>query len=172
MIKYAAEVFAFLVVIAVIYRYVVPPLRRAMGKRQEAIRAEFDEAREAKEAAEADEAKYRSSTKDVESEVAEIRESAEALAEQIVAELQTKAHDEADRIIQRAHQQLAADRESLIRGIRVEVGGHVVELAGRIVVRSLADQARRAATVDRFLAELDEAARSQGTEAAPMAGRT
>ncbi len=167
MITYLAEFFAFLVVVAVIYRYVVPPLRKAMAARTEAIRAEFAEAGKAKEDAEAAEARFRASTKDVEAEVAEIRESAESLAAQIVEELKAKAHDEADRIIQRGQQQLAADRESLIRSIRAETGTLVVELAGRIVVGSLADEARRAATVDRFLADLAAPA----AEPAPTAGR-
>jgi len=155
LLNFASEVVAFLVVIAVIYRYVVPPARKAMAARQATIRAEFDEAREAKEQAEAAEKKFRASIKDVEVEVAEIRESAERLAQQIVEDLKAKAHDESDRIRERARQQLAADREALIRGIRTEMGTLVVELAGRIVVAALADEARRAATIDRFLAELD-----------------
>ncbi|PZS29721.1 MAG: ATP synthase F0 subunit B [Pseudonocardiales bacterium] len=154
-LNFAGELFAFLVVAAVIYRYVVPPLRKAMAARQDMIRAEFDEARDAKEQAEAAEQKFRASISDVEAEVAEIRESAERLAQQIVEDLKAKAQDEADRIGERGQQQLAADREALIRGIRAEMGILVVELAGRIVVDALADEARRAATIDRFLAELD-----------------
>jgi F-type H+-transporting ATPase subunit b len=152
---FAAEVFAFLVVIGVIYRYVVPPLRKAMAQRQKLIGTEFEEAREAKEQAEAAEQKFLASIRDVEAEVAEIRESAERLAQQIVEDLKAKAQDEADRILERARQQLAADREALVRGIRAEMGALIVELAGRIVADALADQARRSATVERFLADLD-----------------
>ncbi|MEP6696887.1 MAG: F0F1 ATP synthase subunit B [Pseudonocardiales bacterium] len=166
------ELIAFVVVIAVIYRYVNPPLRKAMAQRQGVIRAEFDEAREAKEAAEAAEARFRSSISDVEAEVAEIRDSAERLAQQIVEDLKVKAREEADRIGQRAQQQLAADREAMIRGIRAETSTLVVDLAGRLVVEALSDEARRAATIDRFLAGLDDLADAIPAPAGPAeAGR-
>jgi F-type H+-transporting ATPase subunit b len=169
--KLAAEIFAFLVVVAVLYRYVGPPLRTAMARRKESIRAEFEEARQAKEEAEAAEASFRASIRDAETEVAEIRDNARELAQQIVEELTAKAHADVDRIIQRAHQQLAADREALIRAIRAEMGALVVELAGRIVVHSLADRARGAATVDRFLAALDGSAATPAERPVPATGR-
>ncbi len=169
-LNFVAEVFAFLVVIAVIYRYVVPFVRKGMAARREMIRSEFEEAREAKEQAEAAEKKFRVSIKDVEAEVAEIRESAERLAQQIVEDLKAKAQDEADRILERARQQLAADRDALIRSVRAEMGTRVVELAGRIVVAALADEARRAATIERFLADLDQLA-TGAPVATPTAGR-
>jgi F-type H+-transporting ATPase subunit b len=54
----------------------------------------------------------------------------------------------------------------IVRELRAEIGGLAVDLASRIVGESLADEARRHGTVERFLAELGE-----GTEPAGTGGR-
>lgn len=150
-----AEIFGFLVIIAVLWRYVVPPARTAMKQRQETIRAQFAEARDAKERAEAAEAEFQNSINDADAEAAQILESARSQARQIVEESRVKAEQEADRIAERGRAQLAAERDALVRELRAQTGAHVVALASRIVSEMLADDARRAATVERFLADLD-----------------
>ena len=50
---------------------------------------------------------------------------------------------------------LAAERQRLVTEIRADIGRIAVDLAGRIIGESLADEARRANTVERFLDELD-----------------
>jgi F-type H+-transporting ATPase subunit b len=54
-----------------------------------------------------------------------------------------------------------------VRQLRGEVGGLSVQLAERLIGESLADDARRSATVDAFLAELDSLATR---EPAPAGG--
>ena len=73
-----------------------------------------------------------------------------------------KAREESDRIIAAGKEQLAAERQTIVRELRTEVGTLAVDLAGRIVGESLADEARQRGTVERFLTELD---------AAPAGGR-
>jgi len=73
-----------------------------------------------------------------------------------------KAREESDRIIAAGREQLAAQRESIVRDLRSEVGTLAVDLAGRIVGESLADEARSRGTVERFIAELDAAGTSGG----------
>lgn len=165
--SFIAEIFAFVVIIVLIYRYVVPPLRKAMRRQQEVIGAQFAEAREAKEQAEAAEAKYQASIRDARAEADQMRQSARAQGEQILAELRAEAQEESDRIAERGRQQLAAERDSVIRELRAEMGTLAVELATRIVVESLTDETRRAATIERFLEELerDSAAADHATVA-------
>ena len=62
-------------------------------------------------------------------------------------------------IIAAGRDQLAAQRESIVRQLRAEVGTLAVDLAGRIVGESLTDTARQGRMVDRFLADLE----AQGT---------
>jgi F-type H+-transporting ATPase subunit b len=50
-----------------------------------------------------------------------------------------------------------------VRQLRGEIGGLSVQLAERIIGASLADDARRSATVDAFLAEVDGLAERRET---------
>ena len=49
-----------------------------------------------------------------------------------------------------------------MRELRAEIGQLAVDLAGRIVGESLADEARQRGTVDRFLTDLDAAPTAGG----------
>lgn len=153
--KFLAELFAFAVILFVIFRYVVPPMRVAMRRRQEAIGAQFDEAREAKEQAEAAEARYQASIRDAQAEADQLRQSAVSQAEQILVELRERAEEESERIAERGRQQLAAERDSVVRHLRAEMGTLAAELATHLVVESLNDPARRNATVERFISDLE-----------------
>ena len=55
----------------------------------------------------------------------------------------------------RGEEQLATQRQQLVNELRGQIGTLAVDLAGRVVGESLAEDARRRGTVDRFLAELD-----------------
>jgi F-type H+-transporting ATPase subunit b len=77
-----------------------------------------------------------------------------------------QAREESDRIIAAGRDALVAERSTIVRELRAELGGLAVDLAGRIVGESLADEARRHGTVERFLAELGE-----GQEPAGAGGR-
>ncbi len=153
---FLVELVAFLIILAVIGRFVVPPVERAMRERRERISGLFDEARKAKERAEEAEAAYHKAMHDARAEATAIREKARAQGQQIIDELRATAQAEADRITSEGRQQLDDSRAALVTELRTEVGTLGVELAGRIVGESLADEARRTGIVEAFLAELDE----------------
>ena len=46
---FLVELFAFVLILVVLSRYIIPPINKAMTARQEAIRQEFAEAEEAKQ---------------------------------------------------------------------------------------------------------------------------
>jgi hypothetical protein len=56
----------------------------------------------------------------------------------------------------------ATARQQVVNELRGQIGALAVELAGRVVGESLAEDARRRGTVDRFLAELDGMAAGDG----------
>lgn len=149
------ELLIFLLVLGVVWRYVVPPVKRAMNDRQEMIRRQIEESERARKALQEAEARYQEALAEARVEAAKIREAARADAQAIKDELRQQADQEVARIQQRGEEQLASQRERVVRELRAEVGRLAVELAGRIVGESLADDARRAGTVDRFLDELD-----------------
>lgn len=160
---FIAELVAFVIILFVLWRYVVPPVRQAMHERQELIRAQLEESREAKERLEAAEDQYEKALHEARSKAAEIRENARAEAQKIVEDMRVQAQAEADRIRTRGEEQLAAQRRQIVAELRTEIGQFSVQLASRIVGESLEDDARRHGTVDRFIGDLDSLSADDGS---------
>lgn len=160
---FIAELIAFLIILFVLWRYVVPPIQRVMRERQEMVRRQIKESQLASERLEAAEAKYRDALAEARTEAARIRDDARADGQRIIDEMRERAQQEADRIRQRGEEQLAQQREQAVRQLRAEVGQLAVTLAGRIIGESLEDEARRRGTVDRFLDELEAMSARSGS---------
>jgi F-type H+-transporting ATPase subunit b len=149
------ELVIFLVVLWVLWRYVVPPVKRAMDERQNMVRRQIEESQQASKRLAEAQARYSRAIAEARVEAAKIRETARADAQEIKDELRQQAEQEVARIRERGEEQLATQREAVVRELRGELGTLAVTLAGRIVGESMADEARRAGTVDRFLDELE-----------------
>lgn len=149
------ELVIFLIVLGVLWRYAVPPVKRAMDERREMVRRQIEESQQASKRLSEAEARYSQALAEARVEAAKIRETARADAQEIKDELRQQAEQEVARIRQRGEEQLATQRDAVVRDLRAEIGKLAVTLAGRIVGESVADDARRAGTVDRFLDELD-----------------
>ncbi|HEY2765199.1 MAG TPA: F0F1 ATP synthase subunit B [Pseudonocardiaceae bacterium] len=161
------ELAIFLAILFVIWRYVVPPVKSAMAERQDMIRRQIDESEQARKRLQEAETRYKEALAEARVEAAKIREAARADAQAIKDEMRQQAEQEVARVRQRGEEQLAMQRERVVRELRAEVGRLAVELAGRIVGESLADDARRAGTVDRFIAELEGMAATDGAASVP-----
>jgi F-type H+-transporting ATPase subunit b len=146
---------AFALLCFVLMKYVFPRMEETFQARVEAIEGGIKRAEVAQ--AEANEllAQYKAQLAEARTEAARIRDEARADAEEIRQDVLAKAREESDRIISAGREALAAQRESIVRELRAEVGTLAVDLAGRIVGESLADEARSRGTVVRFLTELD-----------------
>jgi F-type H+-transporting ATPase subunit b len=163
------ELIAFILILVILARYVLPPVNKALADRQAKIRSEFDELETAKANAQAAEEKYRSELVEARHEAARIREEAREQGAQIVVEMREQAQAEAGRITSAAHAQIEVERQQVLAQLRSEVGALATDLAGRIVGESLEDEARKRRTVERFLSELEDQPASEDT--ATPAGR-
>jgi F-type H+-transporting ATPase subunit b len=103
---------------------------------------------------------YRALLAEARNEAAQIRDQARAEGQQILEELRTQAQEESARIVARGNEQLASQRQQVVNELRGQIGTIAVQLASQVVGESLAEDARRRGTVDRFLAELDDMAAS------------
>lgn len=149
------DTIAFLVALWVIYRYVWPPLKRMLDARQELIGRQVAEAEEAeKDLAEA-RRKHDSAVAEAEQESSRIRDDARADATRIREELQQQADQDVARIKQRGQEQLVAQRDQSVRGLRTEIGGLSMQLAQRLIGESMTDPGEQKASVDGFLDQLD-----------------
>jgi F-type H+-transporting ATPase subunit b len=153
---------AFGILCYVLMKFVFPRMEQTFRARVDAIEGGIKRAEEAQAEANQLLEQYRAQLAEARTEAARIRDEARADAEGIRQDVLAKAREESDRIIAAGNDQLNAQRESILRQLRTEVGTLAVDLAGRIVGESLADEARSRGTVDRFISELDSAGPSAG----------
>lgn len=148
---------AFALLCFVLMKFVFPQMEKTFQARVEAIEGGIRRAEEKQ--AEADELleQYKAQLAEARTEAARIRDEARADAAGIRDDILAKAREESDRVIAAGKEQLAAERQTIVREVKAELGTIAVDLASRIVGESLADEARRKGTVERFLTELEAA---------------
>jgi F-type H+-transporting ATPase subunit b len=146
---------AFAIVLFVMFKFVAPRFEQVFQARREAIEGGIERAEAMQAEAKAALEQYQAQLAEARNEAAQIRDQARAEGQQILEELRTQAQEESARIVARGEEQLATQRQQVVNELRGQIGALAVDLAGRVVGESLADDARRSGTVDRFLAELD-----------------
>ncbi len=147
------------VVIGVLfYKYVVPRLTKVLDERSEKIEGGMAKAEVAQAEAQETLQQYQQQLAEARLEAARIREEARTQGQQILAQLRSEAQAEADRIVTAGHAQLDAQRQQIVTELRSELGRTAVDLAEKIIGQSVADEAKQAASIDRFLTELDQKA--------------
>lgn len=154
---FIVELIAFVVILYVLARFVVPPINKAMTARQDAIRQQFADLDEAKAEANSAKDEFEAQIADARKEAARIREEAREQGASIIAEMRQQAQAEADRIVEHGKTQIEAERQQAVASLRAEVGSLATGLASRIVGESLDDDARQSRVVERFLGELEKA---------------
>jgi F-type H+-transporting ATPase subunit b len=152
-----AELVAFIIILAVIWKYVVPPLQKSMTARQEAIKKSFDDADAAKARLAAAEEDYKKAIAEARAEQAKSREEAAATRREIIDAAKEEAQAEAAAIMSRAEAALEVERRQVFTELRSDIGRLAVDLAERIVGESLADDERQSRVVDNFIAGLESA---------------
>jgi F-type H+-transporting ATPase subunit delta len=155
MSTFIGQLAGFAVIVWLVWRFVVPPLRRLMADQQQSIREELDSAAAAADRlAEASQA-HSKAVADAETEAQRVTEEARADAERIGEQLRDQADVEVERVKAAGGQQAGLLRAQAIRQLRAELGAESVRRAGELVRDHVADPERQSATVDRFLDELD-----------------
>lgn len=149
------SIVALAIVGLVFWKFVIPKFREVLERRTQEIEGGIERAEamqaEARDALE----KYRAQLAESRAEAAKIREEARAQGQQIIDEMKAQAQAEADRIVANGQSQLQAQRQHIVADLRSDLGRTAVDLAEKIIGESVADDAKRAASVDRFLDELD-----------------
>ncbi len=156
--------FTFAVIFFALWRIVLPRLSAMLEARTDAIEGGLKRAEDAQEEATRVLGQYQAQLAEARHDAARLREVAKEEAAQIVAQGRADGAAERQRLIDSASAQIEADRQHALAALRAEVGTLAVELASKIVGESLADEARQARMVDRFLAEIE--AEPAGTGAA------
>ncbi len=146
---------AFIVVLIVIIRVVMPNINRALDARHDAIEGGILRAQKAQEEAESTKNEFEDALKEARTEAARIREQARADGMKILAELKEQAQAEAARINAAALATIEVERENALNSLKAEVGTLALSLASSVIGASLEDDKKSAAIVDRFLSDLE-----------------
>ena len=155
------ELIAFVLILGILGRYVLPRIQGSMRERQAIIRQQMTDADEAKRQLAEAEKKYQEALNEARTEAAQIRENARAEAQRTVEDLRRQAQEESARIVARGEEQLASQRSAIVRELRAEIGTLAVELSEKIVDQRLADESQVSSTVDAFLAGLESKDRAE-----------
>jgi len=151
---FLAEIVAFILILAVMWKYVVPPLQKNLAARQDIIRQQLEDARLAKERLDAAEADYTAALAEARAEAARSREEGRRIRQEIIDGARDEARAAAEEVTRLAEERLQAQHRQALNELRAEVGKLAGDLAGRIVGETLADEELQRRVVDRFLAEL------------------
>lgn len=154
---FVVELVAFAIVLAVLWKVVLPPVRKAMTDRQELIKAQLEEGHAATERLKQATVEYQDALAEARTTASSIRNEARAEAGSVRDQILAEAEAERGRQFAAGREDLAVARRDLVRQMRSDLGTTAVDLSGRILGESLVADARRRGTVDRFLANLDRA---------------
>jgi ATP synthase F0 subunit b/ATP synthase F1 delta subunit len=158
MSTFLGQLGGFAVIVFLFWRYAVPPVRKLMKDRQDAVQRELDESAQAAERLSAASQTHEKVVKDAKAEAKRITEEARADADRIAEQLRAQADAEVERVKEQGARQVELLRAQLIRQLRHDLGSESVRRAGELVREYVDDTAQQSATVDRFLDDLDEMA--------------
>jgi F-type H+-transporting ATPase subunit b len=153
---FVVELMAFIIVLGVLWRYVIPPVQQAMNARQEMARKLVSDSEEAEQLLEKAQTAYKAAMADARHEAAQLRGQAEQQRRGIVEGAATEAAAEAAEIISRGQTQVEAERRQAVRQLKTELGNLAVELAEKILGEALADNQRQERLIERFLSNIEE----------------
>jgi ATP synthase F0 subunit b len=156
MLNQIAEIVSFVIIAWVLWKYLFPLIKNMIAGRQDVVQKQVDDSAEAERLNAEAKQRYDAAVDEAKQEAARLRDDARADATRIKEELVEQAKAEVERMKQRGQDQLVAERDQLVRGLRSQVGGHSMELAERLVREKLADETSRSASVDSFLAQLGD----------------
>jgi ATP synthase F0 subunit b/ATP synthase F1 delta subunit len=158
---FIGQLIGFAVIVFLLWRYVVPLIRRMMTNQQETVRKQLEDSAEAKEQLKEAEKAHEKAVEQAKAEAKRVTEEAKVDSERILEQLRVQADAEVERIKVQGAQQVQLLRAQLIRQLRQDLGRESVVRAGELVRDYVSDADAQSATVDRFLDELDAMAPSE-----------
>ncbi|OBK28929.1 F0F1 ATP synthase subunit B/delta [Mycobacterium asiaticum] len=158
MSTFIGQLIGFAAIVLLVWRFVVPPVRRLMTERQEMVRQQLKDSEKAAKRLTDSTTAHSKAVQTAKEEAERLVEEAKADSERISEQMRAQAESEAERITVQGTRQTELLRTQLTRQLRLELGHESVRQARELVRNYVADEEQQAATVDRFLDELDDMA--------------
>lgn len=131
------ELITFLVMMAVLARYVYPEIVRLAEARQRQVAEQLKEAEKTRAAAEAALKNAEAKLNDARRTAQSVVDAASKSAEQLRQDLKQKAEDESRRLLESARKEIEAERLKAIQSVRGEVAGLVVAATEKVIGETL-----------------------------------
>lgn len=163
------EIVTFLILIFLLTRYIYPPIRDQIQRRQSQIEEAIDEAEKTRAEARELLAEYRRQIEEARGEGRRILDESRKQAEAQRERTKNEAREEGDRIIQRAREEIERERDNTLRQIRGEVADMVVAASSRVINRKL-DRSEHERLIEESLDDLQTAQFNGGSRAGSGAG--
>lgn len=162
---FVAELIAFLVIVGIIAKYVLPPLNKAMEARQEQIRTSLEAADAARAEADETRAQRQGILDEARQHAREIVAQANTSAERVAAQAEERGQQEYERLLRAAEAEIALARQRAVDEVSAQLGTLALSAARKIIGREI-DAASHRDLIDEAVAALKAssdttAARSQ-----------
>ena len=137
------ELIVSIILILAIYKWVLPPINKAMEERQEKIRDSLDAADRARADAEAADDERRTVLEEARHQAREIVAQANRTAEQVRVDAQARGQSEYERIVGNAEIEIDLARQRAIEEAAARMGEIVMEVVERVIGREVNYEAHR-----------------------------
>jgi len=137
------ELVTFLIMLAVLARYVYPEIVKVAEARQRQIAEQLKEAEEARAAAEQRLKEAEERLNDARRTAQGVIDAAAKSAEQLRQEMRQKAEEESKRTVEAARKEIEAERDQAVRSVRSEVANLVVAATEKVIGETLDDDKHR-----------------------------
>ena len=131
------ELIVSIVLILAIYKWVLPPINKAMEDRQEKIRESLDAADKARSDAEAADDERRNVLEEARHQAREIVATANRTAEQVRTDNQARGQADYERIVANADVEIALARQRAVEEAASRMGEIVMEVVERVIGREV-----------------------------------
>ena len=137
------ELLTFLLMLAILARWVYPEIVKVAEGRQRAIAQQLRDAEQARAGAESTLHEAQAKLEDARKTAQQVIDAASKSAEQLRQDLRQKAEEESKRVTEAARKEIQAEREKAIQSVRAEVAGMVVIATEKVIGESLDDRRHR-----------------------------
>lgn len=145
---------AFLVVFGILAKWGFPAIVGMVEERKKFIDESLKNAHEAAERLAGIQQESEKLVQEAREQQATIIKDASTTRDAIIAEAQTKAKDEANRILTEARMQIENEKQAAIRDIRAQVAQLSVQIAEKVVRQNLSSDNAQMQLIDRMLDEV------------------
>ena len=154
---FVVELVAFLIVLGVLAKWVLPVINKSMDERQATIRQALADAEEAKRRAVEAEEEYKRRVSEAQAQARAVTDEARRLAEQLRAERRQQADEEYERIIGRAREDIDAQTRRAVEELRRGAADLAVTVVEKVLGEGLDEQSHRN-IIDRTINEVESQA--------------